>query len=184
MQSSLDRLYAKTLSFLEKEKVPYLLIGGLAVGVLGEPRMTQDVDLIIFIPKKSAPEIIKKAIKAGFRANPAVVVRDIDLKGAFRLDFESLWVDIIISSTEFENSAFKRKKQIELLGKKTYLPSPEDLILLKLIPGRDKDILDIKSIIERYKGKLNKDYLEKWAQKLSDEAEDLRIWNTLKKLLS
>lgn len=52
MQSSLDRLYTKTLAFLEKEKIPYLLIGGLAVGVLGEPRMTQDVDPIIFIPKK------------------------------------------------------------------------------------------------------------------------------------
>lgn len=183
MQSSLDRIYSKTLSFLEKEKIPYLLIGGLAVGVLGEPRMTQDVDLIVFIPRKSTPEIIKKAIKAGFRTNLTAAVKDIELKGAFRLDFENLWVDIIISSTEFENSAFKRKKQIKLLSKKTFIPSPEDLILLKLIPGRDKDILDVKSIIERHEGKLDKPYLEKWAQKLSDEAEDLRIWNTLKKLL-
>lgn len=183
MQSSLDRLYSATLSFLKKEKIPYLLIGGLAVGVLGEPRMTQDIDLIIFVPKKSAPEVIKKATKAGFWANITSATKDIELKGAFRLDFDNLWVDIIISSTEFENSAFKRKKQIKLLGKKAFIPSPEDLILLKLIPGRDKDILDVKSIIERYKGKLDKLYLEKWAQKLSDEAENLRIWNTLKKLL-
>jgi len=183
MQSPLDKLYSKTLSLLEKEKIPYLLIGGLAAGVLGEPRMTQDIDLIIFAPKKSVPEIIKKAVNEGFQANSRVILNDVELKGAFRLDFDGLWTDIIISSTKFEESAFKRKKQITLLGRKTFIPSAEDLILLKLIPGREKDMLDIKSIIERQKGKLDRKYLEKWAQKLSDEAENMRIWNTLKKVL-
>ena len=47
------------------------------------------------------------------------------------------------------------------------------MILLEIIPGRDKDLLDAKSIVLRYKGKLDTDYLETWATKLCDEAEDM-----------
>jgi len=183
MPSPLDKLYQKTINLLEKEKKPYLLIGGLAVGILGEPRMTQDIDLIIFIPKSSIPAFLKTLKKAEFNFIPATVKKDVELKGAFRVTFEGLWVDFIVSSTDFESSAFKRKIKVKLLGKNVNIPSAEDLILLKLIPGRERDILDVKSIIERHRGKLDKKYLENWAQKLSDEAEDLRIWNTLKKLL-
>ena len=73
--------------------------------------------------------------------------------------------------------------RVKLHGVRTYLPTPEDLILLKIIPGRDTDTLDIKAVIERHKTKLDTGYLENWAQALSDEAQDLRIWNILKKLL-
>ncbi|MBI5699989.1 nucleotidyltransferase [Candidatus Saganbacteria bacterium] len=183
MPSSLDKLFQKTITLLEKEKTPYLLIGGLAVGVLGEPRMTQDIDLIVFIPKSSVIALLSKMKKAGFDINQTAIQKDLELKGAFRISFEELWVDFIVSSTDFEDSAFQRKMKITLLGKKVNIPSPEDLILLKLIPGRERDILDIKSIIERHRSKLDRKYLDSWAQKLSDEAEDLRIWNTLKKIL-
>lgn len=183
MPGLLDKLYQKTINLLEKEKIPYLLIGGLAVGILGEPRMTQDIDLILFIPKTSIPNFLKKLKNEGFGFNLHAVLKDLELKGAFRISYQELWVDFIVSSTAFENSAFKRKTKVKLLGKTVNIPSPEDLILLKLIPGRERDILDAKSIIERHRGRLNKHYLEEWAQKLSDEAEDLRIWNTLKKIL-
>ena len=167
---------------MNKEKIPYLLIGGLAAGVLGEPRMTRDIDLILFIPKSSIPNFLKKLKNNDFDFNMTVTQNDLKLKGAFRISYEELWVDFIVSSTDFENSAFKRKIKVKLLGKIVNIPSPEDLILLKLIPGRERDILDVKSIIERQRGKLDKKYLENWAQKLSDEAEDMRIWNTLKRI--
>jgi hypothetical protein len=32
MQNSLDKLFQKTISLLEKQKIPYLIIGGLAAG--------------------------------------------------------------------------------------------------------------------------------------------------------
>jgi len=183
MQSSLDKLFLKTISFLEKQKIPYLIIGGLAVGVLGEPRMTQDIDLIIFILKDFVSKLLDKVKNEGYSVNKKLALKEAYQKGTFRIEYKRLWVDMIISSTEFENSALKRKKQITLFGKKVNFPSPEDLILLKIIPGREKDILDAKTVIERHGNKLDKKYLELWAQKLSDEAEDMRIWNTLKKIL-
>jgi hypothetical protein len=38
--------------------------------------------------------------------------------------------------------------------------------------GRDKDMLDAKSIVIRHKNKLDRKYLEKWTQQISDEGHD------------
>ena len=43
--------------------------------------------------------------------------------------------------------------------------------------------IDAEGIALRHKGKLDRKYLEFWTQKLSDEAEDITIWNRLMKLL-
>jgi predicted nucleotidyltransferase len=79
--------------------------------------------------------------------------------------------------------ACERRKEIPLYGIKAFFPTPEDLILLKIIPGRDKDLLDAKNIVLRHKGKLDINYLKKWAEVFSDEAQDMRICNLLNKLL-
>ncbi len=50
--------------------------------------------------------------------------------------------------------------------------------------GRDKDMLDAKSIVIRHKNKLDRKYLGKWIQQISDEAQDMTIWNRLIKLLT
>ncbi len=69
MPSSLDKLFFRTIGFLSKEKIPYIIIGGMAVGVLGEPRMTQDIDLIIFTSKNAIPELLDKLKRNSFLLN-------------------------------------------------------------------------------------------------------------------
>lgn len=183
MQNNLDKLLKKTVSLLEKWGLDYFVIGGLAVGLLGEPRMTQDIDIILFITKNDMERFLRAASAAGFKFHKNAVLDNVQNRGAFKLVWNELWVDIIVASTEFEKSVLKRASKTKLLGKSINIPSPEDFILLKIIPGRDKDILDVKSVIDRYKGKLDKKYLETWAQRFSDEAEDMRIWSTLRQLL-
>ena len=51
---------------------------------------------------------------------------------------------------------------------KVSFPTPEDLILFKLIPAREKDLLDAKGIIARHKGKLDLAYLRKWANVIAE----------------
>jgi hypothetical protein len=54
---------------------------------------------------------------------------------------------------------------------------------MKIIPGREKDLLDAKGIVIRHRGKLDTKYLKNWAMKLSDEAQDMKIWKVLNDLL-
>ena len=54
---------------------------------------------------------------------------------------------------------------------------------MKIIPGRQKDLLDAKGVIMRHKGKLDTQCLKTWAMKLCNEAQDMRIWQVLNNLL-
>ncbi|MQY59440.1 MAG: hypothetical protein GH144_07535 [Clostridia bacterium] len=43
-----------------------MLIGGIAVALWGEPRATQDIDIVVLISKDRAFDFLKEAKKYGF----------------------------------------------------------------------------------------------------------------------
>jgi len=47
---------------LEKQRTPYMLIGGIAVALWGEPRATQDIDIVVLIPKDRAFDFLEEAM--------------------------------------------------------------------------------------------------------------------------
>jgi len=180
---TLDQFYTNIIDFLEESKSTYVIIGGLAVSLIGEPRMTLDVDLILSLPKDEIKRFLMNVANKGYELNIQKESKRIEDTGTFRFSMGFFHADVILASSTFEDSMFKRRKRLELAGRKAYFPSPEDLILLKIVAGREKDMLDAKSIAIRHKNKLDQKYLEKWAQKLSDEAQDMAIWNRLSKIL-
>ena len=182
-ENGFSHLYLGIVKLLETLRLPYLIVGGMATGVLGEPRLTHDVDAIIGFKSSDIERVLKKAGEEGFLFNDRETRKDIQEKGTFRLQYRKSWADLIIASTELEQSAFKRARRVKVLGVEANFPSPEDFILFKLIPGRPKDLLDVESVILRHRDNLDRAYLERWAQRISDEMEDLRVFNTLKKLL-
>jgi hypothetical protein len=179
----LEDVYKKVVAFLNSEKYKYLIIGGIAAGTLGEPRITADVDIDIIINKENIPDFLDKAKKTGFKVVKKKCLASAEQTGVFQIYLEDFHVDFIIASIDLEAVAFERAKAIKLYGVKAFFPTPEDLILMKIIPGREKDLLDAKGVVIRNEGKLDIRYLKSWAMKLSDEAEDMRIWQTLDKLL-
>lgn len=175
--------YKKIVKFLNSEGCNYIVIGGIAASTLGEPRVTGDVDVDIVIDKEDVPDFLNRAKKAGFKVSLKKCLETVQQAGVFRISFGDYHIDFVIASTDLETQVCERRKAIQLHGVKAFFPTPEDLILLKIIPGRDKDLLDAKNIALRHKGKLDTRYLKTWARKLCDEAEDMRIWNELKRLL-
>lgn len=180
---SLPEIFRKIIAFLEIEGFNYLVIGGIASGVLGYPRMTQDVDICIHIKKKEVPQFLKKIESSGFTFDKADVIKRAKETGTFQIRDGDFHVDFLILSTEFEKSALSRKQKIAVYGISAPLPTPEDLILFKIVPARHIDLADIENIAKRYSGKLDKKYLTEWAQRLSDEAQDMRIYNQIQKVL-
>ncbi|MBI4212356.1 MAG: nucleotidyltransferase [Deltaproteobacteria bacterium] len=179
----LERAIAKTVHFLEATHIPYFILGGVAVGFLGESRFTHDLDLDIFLPKSEIKDFIAKAKKSSFTINRVQTIKDVQTFGSFKMSFENVPIDCILASTALEQSALERRQKIEAFDTEIYIPSPEDLILLKIIPGRPKDLVDAESIVTRYSKKLDRKYLEHWTKSICDEAEDFRIWHQLQELL-
>src|SRR3989338_6533153 len=184
MKVKLEEVFEKTVAFLNKEKFPYIVIGGIAAGTLGEPRMTMDIDVDILLSLKDVSYLLGRLKKSGFSVNKKRCLKTARDTGIFQITYAGLGVDFIITSTDFEREALRRRIAVTLYGIKTYLPTPEDLILLKIIPARPQDLLDAERVAIRHKAKLDLEYLNSWAQKLSDEAQDIRIWNELKRILA
>jgi len=184
MMVLLEEVYKKVVTFLNAEKYKYLIIGGIAAGTLGEPRVTGDVDVDIMMDQEHIPDFLDKVKKAGFKVFKEKSIRRAEQTGTFQINYGDFHVDFIISSTELEGQAFKRRKTIRLYGIKAFFPTPEDLIIFKIIPGRKQDLLDAERIVMRHKDKLDIGYLKSWARKLSDQSEDMRIWNELDGLLN
>lgn len=182
-KSKFSTVFGKTINLLNETKTPYLLIGGLAASLLGEARITNDVDFIIVVNDDKLRTFLKEAKEKGFKFPEKKLWETFSLKGTFRLFCKGLYVDFIRASIELEKQAFKRKRKAKLLGKVIFIPSPEDMILFKTIPGREIDLIDIKRILVRHREKLDQKYLEQWAMKISDEAEDTRIYYRLKKIM-
>ncbi len=184
MKILLEDVFKKLVSFLNKEKFEYIIIGGIAAGTLGEPRVTGDVDVDILLDRNNISEFLNKAKRARFKIDKQKCINRAKLTSVFQISYGDFHIDFIIASIDFEKEAIKRKRIIKLYAIKAFFPTPEDFILLKIIPARPQDLIDVEKVIIRYKGKLDKKYLETWAQKLSDEAEDMRIYNELQRLLA
>lgn len=184
MKILLEGVFKKVISFLNRTKFEYIIIGGIAAGALGEPRLTGDIDVDISLDKGNINEFLDRARRAGFRVDKKRCLKSVEERGVFQIIYGEFHVDFIIASIDLEREAFRRKKVIKLYGLKAFFPTPEDLILLKIISGRPQDLFDVEKVAIRHKGKLGTKYLKSWAQKLSDEAQDTRIWNELQRALS
>lgn len=159
----LEKLIVKIVKILDKNKIPYMIIGGQAVQIYGEPRLTKDIDITIGLnidSYKLLIDIIEKIkliplikdienfIKETF------VLPTYDKKTDFRVDF-------IFSFSEYEKIALKRVNKVKIRNYEVKFASLEDLIIHKIISGRERDIEDIKKIILKNK-EFNKEYIEKW----------------------
>jgi hypothetical protein len=151
---------------IRQARIPYMIIGALALPVWGRPRATLDIDFMILaneIPNKLAASLFQLGFELDDewqRANPF-------LKGVqSRFRSKALTLDFLLRRDRHHEDAFRRRRK-KLRGN-TYFwfPSAEDLILLKLRAGRPTDFDDIVGILERVGDAIDVRYLGRWARRL------------------
>lgn len=173
----------KAFDFLQESGVRHLVIGGLAVGVVGEARTTGDVDVVGFASPEDAQALIAKAAEAGFDVQPEIERERLHATGTLRFRDGSFQLDIILASLPFEEAAYRRAVKKRLFGRLVPFPTPEDLILFKVLAGRDKDLLDAVGVARRHLSRLDRKYLDDTLQGICDLAEDTRPWHRLEDVL-
>ena len=173
----------KAFDFLEGAGVRHLVIGGLAVGAIGEARTTGDVDVIAFVSPDDAVALIALASEAGFDVHPEIEQERLRATGTLRFRHGLFQLDIILASLPFEEAAYTRAVRKRLFGRLVPFPTPEDLIVFKVLAGRDKDILDAVGVARRHLPTLDRRYLETTLQDICDLAEDMEPWRRLESVL-
>jgi len=167
------------LEALEAARVDYLIGGAIAEWAWGEPRATQDLDLVVKIPIKSVNKLSKELEKRDMLI-PAEIILDNILEDRADIPinaihmYSGLKADLypVRDGDELRQSAFQRRQQVDYgppIGK-VYIHSPEDLILYKLIyfglSQQSKHSRDIAAILKSKKDELDLEYIEGWVTRL------------------
>jgi len=167
------------LEALEAARVDYLIGGAIAEWAWGEPRATQDLDLVVKIPIKSVNKLSKELEKRDMLI-PAEIIFDNILEDQADIPinaihmYSGLKADLypVRDGDELRQSAFQRRQQVDYgppIGK-VYIHSPEDLILYKLIyfglSQQSKHSRDIAAILKSKKDELDLEYIEGWVTRL------------------
>lgn len=163
---------------LDDAGLPYMLIGGLANLVWGEPRTTMDIDLTVDAQRAGTRGILEVAEGIGrlLADDPEDVAergRLIPLRTA-----EGVRVDLVLATLPFEVEAIERARVVDVGGVPVRVCAPEDLIVMKSVSNRARDHDDVVGILRRQGSSLQLDRLDRSLQALAadlgDEAIDER----------
>ena len=138
--------------------IPHAVGGALALGFYAAPRGTSDVDLNIFVDADD-PHAALDVLKAGGVEVDPTAARTIAARGDLFVEHGGCRLDLFFSSIPMQHRAAQRTRQVDLLGTSVPILSAEDLVVLKLLFNRHKDIVDIEHLIAAVGRELDRAYI-------------------------
>ena len=165
----LGRLVAK----LKDAGIPYMISGSLGSSLHGEPRATNDIDLVI-VPTVAQLTTFIQSLSEGYYVSPEVAQEALRNRSMFNvIDHQTGGkADFIIRKDRaFSLEEFRRRIAANMLGIQVSVVSPEDAILSKLEWSKEsqseRQFRDALGVAIVQWQRLDKAYLWKWARELS-----------------
>ncbi|MEZ4296293.1 MAG: nucleotidyl transferase AbiEii/AbiGii toxin family protein [Polyangiaceae bacterium] len=136
---------------------PWALVGGLAVSVRAEPRMTRDVDITVSVPTDAEAEALIFDLQArGYRVATLLEQKAVARLATVRLHAPlstPVIIDLLFASSGIEHEVTQHAEPIEVLpGVVIPVATSSDLIALKVLARDDRrrpqDWDDIRALLE------------------------------------
>jgi hypothetical protein len=163
-QSELLRFVGETFDRLG---IKYFITGSQATIVYGEPRFTNDIDVVASLSRANLDEFVKSFPSADFYLSVTAAREAIDRAGTFSIlhPTSGLKVDVIIpGTTPYEVGRFGRARTIQVAPDfAARFASPEDVIIKKLeffkVGGSDKHLRDIAGVLRISGSNVNRTFI-------------------------
>ena len=155
-------LAVEVSGFLRAAGIDHAVGGALALGFYAEPRGTLDVGLNIFVDADEPGEALDALSAGGVAIDRAHAIATIASQGDLFLRHRGCRLDLFFNSIPFPASVSRRTREVHLLGARVPILAPEDLIVLKLLFHRHKDIVDIERIVAAKGADLDWPYVRRW----------------------
>lgn len=164
---------ADILTILLARQCKFHLTGGLASSFYGEPRFTQDIDIVIRVSIGASLNQLIQDLSQKFIVDRAAIEDAVQHKSIFQALHEETMIKVDFHVGEAISGELDRSHSEEILaGVVVPLVSKEDAILSKLIwikKGSNKSRHDVKAVLKR-SGEIDFDYLNSKATELSVES--------------
>src|SRR5262245_9446949 len=126
--AELDDALITLTSWLNRQKIPYMVIGGFAVTVWGEPRFTRDLDVTISLPAERIKSFIE-LVSAEFTVLVSDPFKFVSETRVLPITVQTVPVDLVFAALPYEEEAIRRARPVNLTSGEVRICSPEDLIL-------------------------------------------------------
>ena len=167
-------LAVEVSGLLRAAGIDHAVGGALALGFYAEPRGTLDVDLNIFVDADEPGEALGALSAGGIAIDHEHAVATIASRGDLFLRHRGCRLDLFFNSIPLHASVARRTREVRLLGVNVPILAPEDLIVLKLLFNRHKDVVDIERIVAAMGADLDWPYVRHWLIECTGE-EDARM---------
>lgn len=150
MSSDAERVLTDLARTLDDLGVRWYLFGAQAALLRGSRRLTADVGVTVFLEPKSAAQLVSALAAGGF---PLRVPADDDFVSRTRVlpithGATRMPVDVVLGAPGIEEHFLTRAEVIVVGAARIPTPLAEDLVVMKLLAGRDHDFEDAKALVK------------------------------------
>ena len=162
-----EPLLEKIGQTFDEAGLPYMIIGGQAVLIYGEPRLTRDIDVTLGATLDKLHQVLELIAQIPLRP---LVEPETFTKQTMVLPCQDpetgIRVDLTFSFSLYEQKALQRVRRFKVGETEVRFIAPEDLIIHKVVAGRPRDLEDVKSVLLK-NPEVNQPYIRQWLDDLS-----------------
>ncbi len=171
-------------AWLKATQTPGVIIGGVAASLLGRPRVTRDVDALVVLDETDWPHFLAAGEQLGFaprRADALDFARQARVLLVQHVR-SGIDVDIVFGALAFEEEVVANAKQVHVAGIGLSLPTPEDLVIMKAVAHRPRDLGDIEAVLDAHP-ELDARRVRRWVREFSRALGMPEVLTDLEKML-
>ncbi len=171
---SAGELLQRIIPLLDAANIQHMIAGSFASTFHGEPRTTQDIDIVIDGSKVAVEAFVSSLDTDGYYCDLSAALDAHSHRGQFNLvDMATGWkIDFIIRKNRpFSAKEFERRTRANLLGCAVCVATAEDTIIAKLdwakVSMSERQLRDVASILAVSGETLDREYMDTWIQDLA-----------------
>jgi len=178
----------KLIDLLDAAGIAYAVCGSLCSSLHGQPRATDDADIIIAPTAEQLARFLK-SLEFGYYVSSEAASEAMRQRSMFNvIDSELGWkADLIFrKDNPYHLSEFNRRMKARVMGIDLWILSPEDVILSKLNWAKNSEsniqYRDVLGVIKLQWDKLDWEYVRHWAKELGVEETLEKVIEETRKL--
>jgi hypothetical protein len=145
-----------------------MLVGSYSSNYYGKPRSTHDADFVVIVSDEQISKL-RNGLLPDFHIDAQMSFETVTLHTRYVIVHHQTAFKIeifLLTDDSYSQERFKRRRQVDFEGRRAWLPTPEDVIVQKLLWGktarRSKDIEDVRQVLRLQMNKLDLPYIRRW----------------------
>lgn len=146
--------------------IPHAFGGAQALAYYGSVRATHDIDVNVFLSADEAERVFAVLGSLGAATENPGLRRLVARDEQVRVRWDETPIDLFFAYDPLHLSSMERRRRVDFYGDPIHILSAEDLITYKATFDREKDWVDIASILYACDEPLDYDYVRGWLARI------------------